>query len=39
MIKFYVNQIRLGKITIEQVPAKWREAVQAMLDEVEETKE
>ena len=39
MIKFYANQIRLGKITIEQVPAKWREAVQAMLDEVEETKE
>lgn len=36
MIKFYANQIRLGKITIEQVPAKWREAVQAMLDEVEQ---
>ena len=27
MIKFYVMQIRLGKITLEDVPIKWREAV------------
>lgn len=27
MIKFLVMQIRLGKITIEQIPEKYREAV------------
>ena len=27
MIKFFVLQIKLGKITLEQVPEKWREAV------------
>lgn len=26
MIKFFVMQIRLGKITLEQVPEKYREA-------------
>lgn len=27
MVKFYVTQIKLGKITIEDVPVKWREQV------------
>lgn len=32
MVKFYVNQIRLGKITIDDVSVKWREAVRKALD-------
>ena len=32
MIKFLVLQIKLGKITIEQVPEKYREAVKAELE-------
>ena len=32
MVTFYVTRIKLGKITIEQVPEKWRAAVQAALD-------
>ena len=32
MIKFFVLQIRLGRITIEQVPAAYRTAVQEALD-------
>lgn len=27
MIKFFVIQIKLGKITLEQVPEKYRQAV------------
>ena len=27
MVKFYVMQIKLGKITLEDVPEHWREAV------------
>jgi len=27
MIKFYVNQIKLGKITVEDVPEKYQEDV------------
>ena len=33
MIKFYVTQIKLGKMTIEQVPAKYREKVAEALAE------
>lgn len=32
MAKFYATQIRLGKITIEDVPQKWREAVEKLFD-------
>lgn len=32
MIKFFVLQIRMGKITIDQVPEKYREAVKAALE-------
>lgn len=28
MIKFFVMQIKLGKITLEQVPEKWRADVE-----------
>lgn len=27
MVRFYVLQIKLGRITIEDVPEKWRELV------------
>ena len=27
MVKFYVLQIKLGKITLEDVPTRWRSAV------------
>lgn len=33
MIAFYVDRIRKGKMTIEQVPAKWRDAVARALNE------
>lgn len=32
MVKFYVNQILLGKITIDDVPEKYREAVRQELE-------
>lgn len=33
MIKFYVDRIRKGRMTIDQVPEKWRAAVQKELSE------
>lgn len=33
MAKFYYLQIKMGKITIEQVPVRWRDAVEALLNE------
>ena len=33
MIKFFVIQIRLGKITLEQVPEKYRVRVEEALNE------
>lgn len=32
MVKFYVLQIKMQKITLEDVPKKWREAVKAALE-------
>lgn len=32
MVKFYVLQIKMGKIKLEQVPVRWREAVKEALD-------
>lgn len=32
MAKIYYNRIKAGAITIEDVPVRWREAVQEMLD-------
>lgn len=31
MIEFYVNQINMGRMTIEQVPEIWREKVRKAL--------
>ena len=32
MAKIYCNRIKAGKWNIEDVPARWRDDVQAMLD-------
>ena len=32
MAKIYYKRIKAGAITIDDVPGKWREAVQALLD-------
>lgn len=31
MVKFYVYRIKAGKITIDDVPEKWRAAVESLL--------
>lgn len=31
MVNFYVKRIRAGKMTLDQVPEKWREAVRQAL--------
>ena len=33
MVKFFVIQIRLGRITIEQVPERYRKEVRAELED------
>lgn len=33
MVKIYVRKIKAGQMTIEEVPERWREAVQAALEE------
>lgn len=33
MVKIYVRQIKAGKMTLEEVPEKWREAVREALGE------
>ena len=33
MVNFYVNRIRQGKMTIDDVPERWREAVRQALEE------
>ncbi len=35
MVKFYVLQIKLGKIVLEDVPMLWRPAVAAIMAESE----
>jgi len=32
MVNFYVARILAGRMTVEQVPARWREAVRARLE-------
>lgn len=32
MAKLYYKRIKAGQMTIDQVPEKWREAVQELLD-------
>lgn len=36
MAKIYYKRIKAGIMTIEEVPVRWKAAVQAMLDEDEE---
>ena len=33
MIRFYVLQIKLGKITLNDVPEKWHDEVEKQLDD------
>lgn len=33
MVKIYVDLIRAGKMTLDEVPQKWREAVAVALEE------
>lgn len=33
MVKIYVRKIRAGEMTLEEVPARWREAVEAALED------
>lgn len=33
MVNFYVKRIRAGKMTLEEVPARWYEAVREALEE------
>lgn len=35
MAKIYYKRIKAGIMTIDDVPARWREAVQELLDEEE----
>lgn len=35
MAKFYVMQIRLGKITIDDVPERWRKTTEELLEKEE----
>lgn len=32
MINFYVNRIKMGKITIDDVPERWRESVREKIE-------
>lgn len=34
MINFYVQRIKQGKMTLEEVPEKWREAVRERLENI-----
>lgn len=31
MVKFYATQIRMGRITLQDVPEKWREATEKLV--------
>ena len=33
MINFYVRRIKAGKMTLEEVPERWREAVREALED------
>lgn len=33
MVKIYVRQIKAGKMTLDDVPLKWRDAVRKALEE------
>ena len=33
MVNFYVRRIKAGKMTLEEVPERWREAVREALEQ------
>ena len=33
MVKFYLHRIKSGKMTLDEVPKKWKEAVEQALKE------
>ena len=33
MAKFYATQIKMGKITLDDVPARWRAATEKLLNQ------
>lgn len=33
MVKFYVNRIKSGKMTLDEVPERWREEVRKALED------
>ena len=35
MINFYVNRIKQGKMTLEEVPEKWREQVREKIENID----
>ena len=35
MVKIYVRKIKAGQMTIDDVPSRWREAVEAAMNEDE----
>ena len=35
MVDFLVLQVKMGKITVDNIPSKWKEAVIAKLNEVD----
>lgn len=35
MVKIYVRWIEAGRMTLDEVPERWREAVRAAMDEKE----
>lgn len=35
MVKFYVRQIKAGKMTLEDAPARWYDAVKKALEDEE----
>lgn len=35
MVDFLVLQVKMGKITVDNIPLKWKEAVIAKLNEVD----
>ena len=39
MVNFYVLRIEMGKMTLEEVPARWHDAVEAALADKPQTTE
>ena len=38
MVRFYINQIRIGNMKLEDVPQKWQEAVREAIEDKESEK-